>query len=165
MAAIVLDRELDSRVVALWRLTLRTESVNPAAFTVTYRSDLSRDRQTFRQARRVGLGTKPFHGCAVMLVNEHTASAAEMVAGFASERRLATIVGTCTSGQVLGGANFSVGHDFMLRLPAAVWHTWDGRTLEGCGVEPDITAAVDPVALAAGCDTQLETALEAARHS
>ena len=50
-----------------------------------------------------GLGSKPFHGRIVMLVNEHTLSAGEMVAAFANENGLAKIVGTRTGGQVLGG--------------------------------------------------------------
>jgi carboxyl-terminal processing protease len=108
-----------------------------------------------------GLGRKPFHGRIVLLVNEHTASAAEMVAGFAAERRVATLVGVKTSGQVLGGANFGVGHNFTLRLPAAAWHTWEGRTLEGCGVLPHVTVPLDRVALAAGRDSQLEAGIQA----
>ena len=43
-----------------------------------------------------GLGAKPFHGRVVMLVNEHTLSAGEMVAAFAKENWLARIVGTRT---------------------------------------------------------------------
>ena len=52
-----------------------------------------------------------------MLINEHTASATEMVAGFAVEHRLATLVGVRTAGQVLGGVNSPVGLTFTLRLP------------------------------------------------
>jgi C-terminal processing protease CtpA/Prc len=85
-----------------------------------------------------------------------------MVAGFASERRLATLVGVRTAGQVLGGANFAVGHNFTLRLPAAAWHTWDGRTLEGCGVSPHVTVHLDVVAMATGTDTQFQAALQTA---
>jgi carboxyl-terminal processing protease len=107
-----------------------------------------------------GLGPRPFHGRIVMLINEHTASAAEMVAGFASERRLATLVGTRTSGQVLGGANFSVGQNFTLRIPAAAWHTWEGRTLEGRGVSPDLSVPLDPGSLASDTDNQLRAAVE-----
>jgi C-terminal processing protease CtpA/Prc len=107
-----------------------------------------------------GLGPKPFHGRIVMLVNQHTASAAEMVAGFAFERRLATLVGTRTAGQVLGGANFAVGHNFTLRLPAAAWHMWDGRTLEGSGVSPHVTVRLDVAAMATGIDTQFQSALQ-----
>lgn len=41
-----------------------------------------------------GLGPQPYHGRVVILVNQHSASAAEMLAGFAQENHLATIVGT-----------------------------------------------------------------------
>ena len=56
-----------------------------------------------------GLGPQKFHGRAVLLVNQHTASAAEMMTGFVKENRLATIVGTRTAGEVLGGKVFKVG--------------------------------------------------------
>jgi C-terminal processing protease CtpA/Prc len=112
-----------------------------------------------------GLGPMPFHGRIAMLVNEHTASAAEMVAGFASERCLATLIGTRTAGQVLGGANFAVGQNFMLRLPAAAWHRWDGQKLEGTGVSPDLAVPADPVSLASGVDPQLIAAVRAVRDS
>jgi len=49
-----------------------------------------------------GLGPQPFHGRIVLLVNQHTASAAETITGFARENKLAIIVGTKTAGQVLG---------------------------------------------------------------
>ncbi len=44
-----------------------------------------------------GLGPQRFHGRVAILVNEHTTCAAEMVALFAQERGLATIVGMSTS--------------------------------------------------------------------
>jgi carboxyl-terminal processing protease len=106
-----------------------------------------------------GLGPKPFHGRIVMLVNEHTLSAGEMVAAFAKENRLARIVGTCTGGQVLGGANFSVGHGFTIRFPAAGWYTWQGSIVEGRGVSPDIEVALSMGALRQGKDNQLESAV------
>src|SRR6266513_1212801 len=46
-----------------------------------------------------GLGPQPFHGRTVLLINEHTHSAAEMVARFARQNRFATIVGTRTAGE------------------------------------------------------------------
>jgi hypothetical protein len=54
-----------------------------------------------------GLGPQPFHNRIVILVNEWTNSAAEMVANFAAENRLATIVGQKTRGNVLGAAKLS----------------------------------------------------------
>ena len=47
-----------------------------------------------------GLGPKKFHGHVVILVNQHTASAAEIVAAFAQENGLATIVGENTAGRL-----------------------------------------------------------------
>lgn len=106
-----------------------------------------------------GLGPKRFHGRVVMLVNEHTLSAGEMVAAFAAENQLATLVGTRTGGQVLGGANFPVGHGFVLRLPAAGWYTSSGSTVEGKGVEPGMQVPLSLSALRQGADRQLNAAI------
>ena len=106
-----------------------------------------------------GLGAQPFHDHVVLLVNEHTLSAGEMVAAFAKENQLATIVGTTTGGQVLGGANFSVGGGFILRLPAAGWYTWRGAIVEGRGVAPDVDIPLSVAGLREGKDNQLEAAI------
>ena len=53
-----------------------------------------------------GLGPRPFHGRMVLLINEHTHSAAEIVANFAKQNHFFTLVGTRTAGEVLGDANF-----------------------------------------------------------
>jgi carboxyl-terminal processing protease len=108
-----------------------------------------------------GLGVQPYHGHVVLLVNEHTLSAGEMVAAFAKENGLATIVGTTTGGQVLGGANFAVGGGYILRLPAAGWYTWRGSIVEGHGVAPDIDVPLSLIGLRQGKDNQLEAAIAA----
>jgi C-terminal processing protease CtpA/Prc len=107
-----------------------------------------------------GLGLQPFHGRVVVLINEHTHSAAEMVASFAKQNHLATLVGTGTAGEVLGGANFKLTSGYVLRMPVAGWYTWKGECLEGKGVEPDVTVENSPESLASGVDTQLGKALE-----
>jgi carboxyl-terminal processing protease len=86
-----------------------------------------------------GLGPQPFHGRIAILTNEFTHSAAEMVASFAKENGLATLVGTRTAGEVLGGANFRVGGGYRLRMPVAGWYTWQEQPIEGCGVAPDVS--------------------------
>jgi carboxyl-terminal processing protease len=106
-----------------------------------------------------GLGPKSFHGRIVMLVNEHTLSAGEMVGAFAEENGLARIVGTRTGGQVLGCGNSSVGHGFVLRFPAAGWYTWRGTVVEGKGVEPDVDVPLSAEGLRHSRDNQLETAI------
>jgi carboxyl-terminal processing protease len=95
----------------------------------------------------------------VVLVNEWTNSAAEMVANFAGENNLATIVGRKTRGNVLGAANFRVS-GYWLRLPIFGWFTSKGHTLEGSGVEPHVPVEVSPEALAQETDDQLNKAIE-----
>ncbi len=109
-----------------------------------------------------GLGPQPFHSRVVLLLNEHSTSAAEMVAAFAHENQLATIVGTKTPGRLLSGSLFKVGHGFVLGLPAAAYLTWQGTLLEGKGIEPDHVVELSREALKDGRDTQMERAVEVA---
>lgn len=106
-----------------------------------------------------GLGPQPFHGNVVMLINEHTCSAGEMVAAFAAENKLATLVGTRTSGQVLGAGNFRVDENFLLRIPAAGWYTWQGDMVEGHGVPPDVEVPLAISELRQGRDSQYDAAI------
>ena len=107
-----------------------------------------------------GLGERRFHGRVVLLVNEHTASAGEMVAAFAEENNLATIVGNKTPGRLLSGSAFKVGHGYILGLPVAGYLTWQGRMLENNGIVPSAPAELSRDALRDGRDTQLEKAIE-----
>ena len=105
-----------------------------------------------------GLGERRFHGRIVLLVNEHTASAGEMVSAFAEENSLATIVGTKTPGRLLSGSAYKVGHGYILGLPVAAYLTWQGRMLENNGIVPKFSIELSRDALNEGRDTQLETA-------
>lgn len=107
-----------------------------------------------------GLGPQLFHGRVAILVNQHSASAAEMLAGFAQENHLATIVGTKTPGRLLSGGAFKVGHGFVLGLPTAGYFTWQGTLLEGKGVEPEHPVELSYDALREGRDTQMEKAIQ-----
>ena len=111
-----------------------------------------------------GLGRQPFHGRVVLLLNQHSTSAAEMVAAFGRENQLATIVGTKTPGRLLSGSLFKVGHGFVLGLPAAAYLTWEGTLLEGKGIEPDHVIELSRDALKEGRDTQMESAIEVAKQ-
>lgn len=107
-----------------------------------------------------GLGRQPFHGHVVMLVNEFTNSAGEMVAQFAKDTKLATLVGQKTMGNVLGSTTFSVGNGYILYMPIVGWYGPNGNYTEGTGVQPDVLVDIDPEALASGTDAQLNTALD-----
>ena len=106
------------------------------------------------------LGAQPFHDRTVILVNEWTNSAAEMVAGFAAENGLATIVGRRTAGNVLGATNFKVCSGYWVRFPIYGWYTSKGVCLEGKGVFPDVEVEIDPTSLNAGIDQGMNKALE-----
>jgi carboxyl-terminal processing protease len=110
-----------------------------------------------------GFGERRFHGRVVLVVNEHTASAGEMVSAFAEENDLATIVGTKTPGRLLSGSAFKVGHGYILSLPVAAYLTWQGRMLENNGIVPKFSIELSRDALREGRDTQLETAVEVAK--
>jgi carboxyl-terminal processing protease len=122
---------------------------------------LNRDRSI--RLTTEGLGPRSFHGRVVMLANEHTLSAGEMAAAFAAENGLATLVGTRTGGQVLGGGNFAVGSGFVLRFPAAAWFMWGGVAIEGLGVSPHLEVPLDSFGRRKGADSQFSAALDAVR--
>jgi C-terminal processing protease CtpA/Prc len=110
-----------------------------------------------------GLGPQKFHDRVVILVNEHTASAGEMLAAFAEENNLATIVGVNTAGRLLSGSTFRAGEGYIVGLPVAAYLTWDGRLIEGKGVTPSALVEMPGRALLAGEDPQMQRALEIAR--
>lgn len=99
----------------------------------------------------------------ILLVDEFTRSAAEMIAAFASKSEIATLVGTRTPGQVLGAANFKVGGDYRLRMPVTAWYMPDGELIERKGVVPDREVSPSFENLRAGKDVQMEAAMSAAR--
>ncbi len=107
-----------------------------------------------------GFGAQRFHGRVVILVNEHTSSAGEMVAAFAEENGLATIVGTKTPGRLLSGSTFRMGSGYILGLPVAAYLTWQGRLIEGKGVSPSVPVELSADQLISGEDTQMRGALE-----
>lgn len=109
-----------------------------------------------------GLGSKPYYGKIVLLVNRHTASAAEMVTIFAKENHLATIVGEKTAGRLLSATSVKVGHGFRLALPTGAYFTWNGTALEGSPIEPDVIANFDWQERRSGVDAQLLEALSVA---
>jgi C-terminal processing protease CtpA/Prc len=107
-----------------------------------------------------GLGCKEFQGRVTILVNRHTASAAEMIVAFARENNLAKIVGEKTAGKLLSATSVKVGHGFRLALPTGAYHTWNGSVLEGMPIEPDELVEFAWRAALANKDSQLQFAIE-----
>ena len=110
-----------------------------------------------------GLGEKPFHGKVVLLVNRHTASAAEMIVAFARENELATIVGEKTAGRLLSATSVKVGHGFRLAMPTGAYYTWNGSVLEGTPMAPDELIDFNWQERRNGVDGQLEHVFKSIR--
>lgn len=111
-----------------------------------------------------GLGKQPFHGKVVLLVDRHTASAAEMIVAFARENRLAAIVGERTAGRLLSATSVKVGKGFRLALPTGAYYTWRGSVLEGTPIEPDKEIEFDWRDRRVGGDRQLDEAIGSLRE-
>jgi C-terminal processing protease CtpA/Prc len=118
---------------------------------------LNRDRSIVLATEN--MGSSALAGNTVLLVNSNTRSAAEMIAAFVKEHRLAPIIGDKTPGEVLGAVNFRLGHNYKLRMPIATWQTWAGTAIEGSGVAPDRPVSLEPAELAGGEDKQLADAI------
>lgn len=103
-------------------------------------------------------GLKPprFQGRVVLLVNEHTISGAEIVAGFVKDHRLAVIVGNRTAGRLYGWSSFPIQQEYRLTIPVSNYITWEGKCFEGSGIVPDVEVPFSPEAALDGRDHQLE---------
>lgn len=106
------------------------------------------------------LGRQAWHGRTVILVDEHTSGTAEMVAQFAQENHLATVVGMKTSGRVVTRRASRLGFGYRLVVPIAAYVSAKGTEINGSGVTPDITIPWSFEDAAAGIDSQLEAGLE-----
>ena len=141
---------------------LPTEKPNPLAILTMAVKFAGRDPSVVLVSE--GLPRQKWHGRIVILTNEHTVSAGEMVCGFARENNLAKIVGTETAGRLIPGSGFKVGEGYMLIMPKAAYITWGGQRFEGHGIVPDVMAPWSPEEFAAGRDNQLERAIQIAKE-
>jgi len=142
---------------------LPTEKPNPIAILNMALKFAGRDPSVLLVSE--GLGPQKWHGRAVILTNEHTVSAGEMVCAFARENNLAQIVGTETAGRLIPGSGFKVGEGYMLIMPKAAYITWGGQTFEGHGITPDVIVPWSPEAFVAGQDNQLNRAIQVVSDS
>jgi carboxyl-terminal processing protease len=110
-----------------------------------------------------GLGPQKFHGRIALLVNEHSASASEMVAAFAAENGLARIIGTATPGRLVGSKPFKLSDGYFLILPVGAYLTWQGKRLEGQGIKPDLEVPLSYESISNGRDNQFEAAVQIVR--
>jgi carboxyl-terminal processing protease len=84
----------------------------------------------------------------VVLVNDGTASAAEIIAGALQDHDRAVVVGTPTFGKGLVQTLFPLGDGVALKLTTARWYTPSGRTIQRIAKDEEDQA--NQAALAAG---------------
>ena len=80
----------------------------------------------------------------IVLVNEGSASAAEIVAGALQDNKKALILGTSTFGKGSVQTLFPLSDGSGLRLTTALYYTPSGRSIQASGIEPDIVVASIP---------------------
>jgi carboxyl-terminal processing protease len=75
----------------------------------------------------------------VVLVNNGTASASEIVAGALQDHKRATIMGTQTFGKGSVQTILPLGNNSAIKLTTARYYTPNGRSIQAKGIEPDVT--------------------------
>ena len=100
----------------------------------------------------------------VILQNEGSASASEILAGAMRDHLDATIIGTRSFGKgtVQNFTNMDGGTS--LKLTVARWITPSGEAIDQKGIEPTITVEADTEEILVGNDAQRERALEILRN-
>lgn len=96
----------------------------------------------------------------VVLVNESSASASELVSGALQDHKRATVIGTRTFGKGSVNTYRTLEDDSAIYISIARWHTPDGRQIEGQGILPDETVELTEEDIENGNDRQLEKAIE-----
>jgi len=96
----------------------------------------------------------------VVLVNEGTASAAEIVAGAIRDHERGILIGETTLGKGSVQSPIDLSDGSHLRLTIAHWFTPDGQLIHGDGLHPDIEVTLTEEDLANEEDPQLDRAIE-----
>jgi carboxyl-terminal processing protease len=84
------------------------------------------------------MNTRPHSYPIVVLVNEGSASAAEIVAGALQDHKRAVIVGVKTFGKGSVQTVMPLRNGAALRLTTALYYTPSGRSIQAKGIDPDI---------------------------
>ncbi len=76
----------------------------------------------------------------VVLINERSASASEIVAGALQDHQRAIILGQKSFGKGVVQSILPIRHNAAIKLTTSRYYTPSGRSIHGAGIEPDVTA-------------------------
>ncbi len=96
----------------------------------------------------------------VILINQGSASASEILAGALSEHKRATLVGERSFGKGSVQELVPITENTSLKITIAKWLTPDGISISKNGLEPDVKVGLTKKDFEAGKDPQLEKAVE-----
>ncbi len=112
--------------------------------------------QTITYAKRGEASLKDMK--TIILVNNATASASEIVAGALKDYKKATIVGTKTYGKGVVQTMLELSGGSLLKITTAHWYTPEGQTINKTGITPDIEVERSYSDINSGKDPQLDKA-------
>ncbi len=96
----------------------------------------------------------------VILVDQGTASAAEILSGALSEQGIAKLVGQKTFGKGSVQELLPLPNDASLKVTVARWLTPKGKSISQEGIVPDVVASTTPDDMATGKDPQMDAAIK-----
>jgi carboxyl-terminal processing protease len=106
-----------------------------------------------------GGGRAAFAGPVVVLVDERSASAAEIFAAAIKETERGTVVGRPTAGAVLASVEERLPDGGKLQISIRDYRTQHGVRLEGRGVEPNVPVPLSLDDIRRNTDRDLDAAL------
>jgi tricorn protease len=101
-----------------------------------------------------------FDGPKALLINESSASDAEIFPNGFREKGLGPLIGMTTEGAVIGTYDVTLVNGSRFRVPVAGWFTREGADLENMGVKPDFEVPYPYEAYRDGRDPQIRKAVE-----
>ena len=101
----------------------------------------------------------------VVLVDQYSASASEILAGAVQDYGIGTIVGMTTYGKGIVQRILTLSDGSAVKLPVSTYFTPNGNNIHEIGVTPDVEVPFDSEAYQNGTDNQLEKALEVLKES